>query len=259
MRTLSRMQEIGRRELDYPRGVHLPALPPLHERVRTSLAAAISSGSYRPGSKLPSERALSESLRVSRLTVRKAMNSLVEDGMVTHRDGRGWFVTSSAISERANELLGFTAMAERRGFTPTSLVISSNRRPAEVGEAEALKIAPGSPVLEVERLRLLDGVPTAVHRVRVPLHRLPFLDDIDLGETSLHAAFEQRGVVPTEASYEVQVVVADEHLASLLEVRTGTGLLLMSGATVDQHREVIELGWVAYHPDRYRLQTTFRR
>ena len=259
MRTLSRMQEIGRRELDYPRGVHLPAQPPLHERVQTSLAAAISSGSYRPGSKLPSERALSESLRVSRLTVRKAMNSLVEDGMVTHRDGRGWFVTSSAISERANELLGFTAMAERRGFTPTSLVISSNRRPAEVGEAEALKIAPGSPVLEVERLRLLDGVPTAVHRVRVPLHRLPFLDDIDLGETSLHAAFEQRGVVPTEASYEVQVVVADEHLASLLEVRTGTGLLLMSGATVDQHREVIELGWVAYHPDRYRLQTTFRR
>ena len=130
---------------------------------------------WRPGSRLPSERALSEELSVSRLTVRKALAALGRDGVIERGDGRGWFVAGDAVSEPPNELLGFSALAERRGLEPSARVLSQRVREAALGEAERLRIAPGADLFELERLRYLDGVAIALHVVRVPLARAPFV------------------------------------------------------------------------------------
>jgi GntR family transcriptional regulator len=235
------------------------ARQPLYEQAYDSLAARMAAGAWRAGSRLPSERALSASLGVSRLTVRRALLALERDGLVERGEGRGWRATSSQMSEPPNELLGFSAMARVRGLTPSARVLTTRVREATLGEAEALQIAPGALVFELERLRLLDDVPIAVNRAQLPLSRAPWLPEVDFSTASLHDALEKDGVWPTRADYVVEVIDADAWLAQLLEVPVGKGLLVARGETYDQRGFPIELGWIAHRPDRYRLRTTLVR
>jgi GntR family transcriptional regulator len=232
---------------------------PLYERVHTELAARINAGIWRAGSRIPSERALSTSFGVSRLTVRRALIALEHEGLLARGDKRGWRTTAGPMSEPPNELLGFSAMARSRGLTPTARVLINQVREASMNEAETLKIAPGGPVFELERLRLLDEVPIAVHRAVLPLARAPWLPEVDFETASLHDCLDTHGVRPTSASYVIEVLDADSRLGQLLDVTVGKGLLLATGVTFAQDAAPIELGWIAHRPERYRFRTTLTR
>jgi GntR family transcriptional regulator len=232
---------------------------PLYERVYSLLAERIGAGIWRPGSRLPSERALSTLFGVSRLTVRRALIALEHDGLLERGEKRGWRTASGPMSEPPNELLSFTAMARSRGLTPAARVLTRDVREASINEAETLKIAPGAPVFELERLRLFDTVPIAVHRAVLPLARAPWAPDVDFTTASLHEALEEHGIRPTTAHYVIEVLDADTRLGRLLDVTVGKGLLLATGVTFAQDAVPIELGWIAHRPDRYRLRTTLVR
>jgi GntR family transcriptional regulator len=150
-------------------------------------------------------------------------------------------------------------MARARGLTPSARVLNARVREGTLSEAEVLQIAPGAPVFELERLRLLDEIPIAVNRSLLPLGRAPWLPEIDFTTASLHKSLEAHDIWPTKATYVVEVLDADERLAQLLDVPVGKGLLLATGETFDQSGIAIELGWIANRPDRYRLRTTLVR
>lgn len=232
---------------------------PLYERVYSALADRIASGAWRAGSRLPSERALSQSFGVSRLTLRRALLSLERDGIVERGNSRGWHTASGPLSEPPNELLGFSAMARSRGLTPSARVLTHDVRESTLAESEQLRIAPGAAVFELERLRLFDEIPIAVNRAILPLTRAPWLPEVDFTTASLHGTLEEHGIQPSVASYAIEVLDANERLAELLRVPVGKGLLLATGSTFDQSGSPIELGWIAHRPDRYRLRTTLAR
>lgn len=232
---------------------------PLYEQAYRALAELVASGAYRRGSRLPSERALSEALGISRPTLRRALESLVALGILERGASRGWFAASGPVTGTTNELLSFSNMARARGLHPSARVLECEVRPATLDEGDALRIAPGAPTFDILRLRMLDGIPIAVDRSRIPLVRAPWLTGVDFAVTSLHASLEGGGVVPTSADYTIGVVDADERLASLLELSVGRGLLHATGITYDQHGVPFELGWAAYRPDRYRIQTRLTR
>jgi GntR family transcriptional regulator len=240
------------------RGASSAAQQPLYEQVYDELAARIATD-WRPGSRLPSERALCEALGVSRLTVHRALTLLSSNGLVDRRNGRGWRTADTAVSEAPNELVGFSELAFGRGLTPSSVVLLAEVRESTLAEAELLRIAPGAQLFDLERLRLLDGVAVAVDRAQMPLVRAPFLPDVEFATASLHHTLGEHGVWPTTANYTVEVWDADARLAELLEVPVGKGLLAASGTTFDQDKVPIEIGWIAYRPDRYRLQTRLVR
>jgi GntR family transcriptional regulator len=233
-------------------------LQPKYEQVYDTLAERLAHH-WRPGSRLPSERALCASVGVSRLTLRRALSLLEEHGLVERREGRGWYAASGPLSEAPNELVSFTELAFGRGLTPTAVVLRAEVRDATIGEAEALRVAPGAPVFDLERLRLLDGIALAVDSATLSLARAPFLLDVDFSTASLHKTLEEHDIWPTTADYTVEVLDADARLAELLGVRIGKGLLLATGTTFDHDRNPIETGSMAYRPDRYRLQTRLVR
>jgi GntR family transcriptional regulator len=230
------------------------ARTPLHLEVRDAIAQDIAAGLTAPSERLPSERDLCERLNVSRLTLRKALKLLVEDGLVESAPGRGWFVAGGPVSEPANELLSFTDMARARGFTPSAAVLSTQVRCAALDEAEALMIAPGRELFEIRRLRRLDGAATSIDHSRIPLAVAPWLPEVDFTTTSLYSELRDHGVEPTRANAVVEAVPANAEQARLLEVAIGTPLLSLSQITFAQDGRPIDMGNVTYRGDRYRFR-----
>lgn len=212
---------------------------------------------------LPAERELSERFGVSRTTVRRALGASQEDGLIAPSWGRGWYVASSPLSEPPNALLSFSELARRRGLTPRSKVLRVEERRATLDEAEELQVTPGSYLLVLERLRLLNDVPTVLQSSHLPLERLdgmPPATQLDFENCSLYDLLQERcGVVANQANYIVEARAATEHDATLLEITPGSPLLCARQITFDPQSKPIERHWSVYPHDRYRFEATLKR
>jgi GntR family transcriptional regulator len=234
------------------------ASQPLYHRVYREIAKEIESGSLQPGDRLPSERWLCDELGVSRATVRRAIEELVTDGMVEGR-GRGSFVTGDALVEPPNTLMSLSELGRSRGLAATSRVLAADLRAATIDEAEAFGIAPGAEVFELQRLRMLDGLPIAVDHNRVPLRLVPEAALLDFATASLYDTLEREGHPPARADYELEARGADAHEAELLGLAPGAPVLFATTVAIGEDGRVVDLGRTVYRADRYRFQATLMR
>src|ERR1700724_2199402 len=131
---------------------------PLYERVESILAAAIADGSLPPETQLPPEESLTERFKVSRTTVRKAIQNLIERGLVEVRRGKGTFVTQPKITQELTELTGFVEDMQALGRNPTARLLDKRIVAADEAVARHLAMAPGTLVVRLQRVRLADGV-----------------------------------------------------------------------------------------------------
>ena len=230
-----------------------------YQRVQQALADEIQRGGRTPGARLPPERALAEHFGVSRVTLRRALDELAHSGIVV-RTGNGWQVASGAMSEPPNELMSFSEMAAARGLAAGGHILERQVRAATLDEAEALGLAPGAPLFELERLRTMDDVPILIDRTRIPLSVAPGIEDADLDETSLYRTLEDRfGVRPARARFTVEATPADPRRAHLLGLETGQPLLRCQQRSEDDVGRPIELCEMVYRYDRYRFRATLVR
>jgi GntR family transcriptional regulator len=230
---------------------------PLYRRVEEALARQIAEGSLAPGAQLPSERSLCERFGISRVTARRALTALVEEGLVVSSPGRGWYVSEGPLSEPPNVLLSFTAMARARGFEPTARVLGSTIRSATLDESEALQVAPGAEILELERVRLLDRLPVAVDRSLVPVSLCPAIATTDFAVASLYEVLAREAkVLPTAADCTVEATSAGSTIGPLLDLEPGDPVLVSRQVTRDRTGRPVELSKIVYRGDRYRFRTT---
>ena len=230
----------------------------LYETCAALLNREIETGVLKPGQRLPSERSLGEALGFTRLTVRRALQVLAQRGLLEPDERRGWQVRSGQVSDSLSTLMGFTQMARMRGLVASSRILSLEYRDATFDESEALRVAPGAPLLDLSRLRLLDDRPTAIERLRMPTARLRWPEGFDF-TGSIYAALESQGIVPTLADAYVDVVDATEGEAKLLGVAAGRGLLRMNCVTTGADESPISLESSLYHPDRYRFRAILQK
>src|SRR6201987_2967024 len=135
---------------------------PLYERVESVLAGDIAGGSLPPETQLPPEDGLVERFKVSRTTVRKAIQNLIERGLVEVRRGKGTFVTLPTITQELTELAGFVEDMQALGRPPTARLLDKRVVAADEVVARHLALAPGTLVVKLRRVRLADGGATAV-------------------------------------------------------------------------------------------------
>lgn len=231
-----------------------------YQRVQEALAEEIARDRRPPGSPLPPERALAEHFGVSRVTMRRALAELERIGLVARSPTGGWLVAGPRVGEPPNQLMSFSEMAAARGLTPSARVLGATVRPATLDEAEVLGLAPGAPLFELERLRLMDGVPILVDRTRIPRSLAPGLEEVDFSTASLYAALEERyGIRPARARFAVEAVAADERLARLLELQPGGPVLRCEQVTEDEAGRTVEVCEMLYRGDRYRFRATLIR
>jgi GntR family transcriptional regulator len=232
---------------------------PVYVQLRDRLRTAIASGAYHVGHALPSERDLASGLGLSRMTVRRAIEELVSEGLLEQRHGSGTFVRGRRLEQTVDRVIGFTDEARHLGFTPGTRTLEIVPVPADAEVARALGYPPGTLVLAVRRVRTADGVPLALQVA----HLRPDLTGLD-AETlrttgSLYRTIEAAfGVRPRRARQTVtaRLPMRDERI--LLEIGATEPVLAQERTTFDETERPFEFVRSAYRGDRYALVLDLR-
>jgi GntR family transcriptional regulator len=238
---------------------------PLWMRAAETIAREIADGRLPDGARLPAERELCQRLEVSRVTLRKALQKLVADGLVTSSHGRGWYVGSDGAeqgavgSEWPTTLESFSETAHRLGLSSSSRVLRRDVGPATIDEAEELGIAPASPVLRLERVRMLGGMPIAIDASCLPVALLPPIDDVDFSRVSLYELLGAAGHDPAFAETTIESRGADPDFATHVGVDGGSPVLVLRQLVRTADDRPVLASTVRYAGDRYRLRTVFTR
>lgn len=239
-----------------PASDRLIAAAPLYVQISESLLERIEAGELAPGTRLPPERELSEMLGVNRLTLRRALRVLEQQGLLTRLQGKGTYVAEPKIEREAGRLVSFTRGMSRRGYSVGTRLISLEQRPVEAALARELKLPASAPVYAILRLKTLNREPVLIERYTIPVRRFPALDHFDLEARSiydiLHAEY---GVTILRARQSLEPVAADEFDASLLGIAEGSPLMLERRLSFDQDGEPVEHGRDLYRGDRFRFVT----
>jgi GntR family transcriptional regulator len=227
------------------------------------IKSEIADGILKPGMRLPPERELCLELSISRVTLRKALGRLVEEGVLSASHGRGWYVSApagaGAPKEWPNSLESFTETAQRMGLVATSSVLRAESVPATLDEAENLLIAPGTPLFHLDRVRFLGEVPIALDTTVVPTHIAPGLATTDFTTASLYDTLLKAGVEPLRADATIEAKEADAEAAARLGLEIGKPLLVMRQLALDVTERPLFISTISYAGDRYRLRTSFAR
>lgn len=205
------------------------------------------------GGALPPETDVAERFGVSRMTARKAYESLVAQGVVERRRGAGTFVLPQALRRQDSLLRSFTDEILRRGMTPSSRLVDAAVGP-DPALAARLGLEPDEWVVHVERVRCADGLPVALESAVLP-GRLTAVVDADLQTGSLHAALSAMGERPSRAQGYVQARLATDGECALLGLEEPAALLVESRLIVDAEGVALEHTQTAYVGSRWVMDT----
>jgi GntR family transcriptional regulator len=196
---------------------------PLYLQLQRALRQAIESRVLRPDDALPPERDLAHDFHVSRITVRKAIDGLISEGMLVRRQGSGTFV-SARVEKNFSKLTSFSEDMRARGRNPRSVWLRKSAGSVTPEEALALRSSPGTPVFRFHRVRFADDAPMCVEYATVLASCLPSLDAV---ESSLYEALEAAGNRPTRALQRLRAVLFTAEQAELLQANEKDAGLLV--------------------------------
>lgn len=227
---------------------------PLYFQVATTLEHAIRSGQIPPGARLENEIAIGQRLGLSRPTVRRAMQELVDRGLLVRRRGIGTQVVQGQVTRQV-ELTSLYEDLRSLHQEPGTRVLTHEHIPAPAAVAEALAVEPGSPVVYMRRQRSTDGAPVAVLENYLP----PEFEDItteQLEERGLYQIMRSRGVTIRIAKQKIGARRAEGDESELLDIDRGGPVLTMERVAFDGSGTAIEYGHHCYRPDMYSFETT---
>ncbi|MGO1974573.1 MAG: GntR family transcriptional regulator [Propionibacteriaceae bacterium] len=211
-----------------------------------------------PGGKIPNEHELAELYGASRMTVRRALQVLIDEGRLRGVRGSGTFVTERALKKTIT-IASFTESMQAVGLTPSTTVLGAAIAPATAEECGSMDLADGAMVYRIERLRLGDGVPMGIERTVWSAERFPGLLGHDLTRSLYGTLAAEYDCVVQRSRSLVSAIALNTKDAKLLETpRAAPGLRIRS-ANVDTDGSVIERGLSVYRADRYEVEFSHHR
>lgn len=239
-----------------PRPIRPSPAAPLYSQIASRLRQRIAAGKLTPGTRLPPERELSQSLNVNRMTLRHALQELELQGLLIRRHGSGTYVAERTIERQAGKLISFTFGMQRRGYQPGAKIVRFIKKPVEAALAAQLKLRVSALVYDLHRLRLINGEPVMLERYVIPVARFPKLETHDLEHRSMYKVMEEEyGVLVRQAHQSLEPVIAEKYEAKLLSVKRGAPLMLERRVSFDQNDQPVESGSDLYRGDRFRFVT----
>ncbi|NIZ62404.1 GntR family transcriptional regulator [Sedimentitalea sp. CY04] len=223
---------------------------PRYLRLRSRIEMAIANGLLPEGAPLPAEREIANLTGLSRVTVRRAMQDLVDRGIVVQRQGSGSFVSDAPpkVEQSLSVLTSFTEDMVRRGLSASSEWLGRGIHMPSPEEVMILALSPGESVVRIERLRRADNRPMAIERASLPVDVLPNPLEV---ETSLYKVLEASGNRPVRALQRISAINLGGEDAEVLGVETGAAGLRIERTSYLPNRRVVEFTRSVYRGDAY--------
>lgn len=220
---------------------------PLYQQLQRALRDAIENGAIAPEDALPPERDLAEMLGVSRITVRKAIDELAEEGLLVRKQGSGTFV-SNRVEKNFAKLTSFSEDMRARGREPRSVWLTKAAGTVTPEESLTLRSSPGTPVYRFHRIRYADDAPMAIEYATVLANCLPSVDAV---QSSLYEALEQTGNRPVRALQRLRAVLFTAEQAKLLKAQERDAGLLVARVGYLKDGRAVEFSQSYYRGDIY--------
>ena len=190
---------------------------PLYQQLQRALREAIDKRLFGPESALPAERQLAADLNISRITVRKAIDGLVSEGLLVRRPGSGNFI-NTRIEKNFAKLTSFSEDMRARGRTPRSVWLNRSEGTVTPEEALRLRLSPGARVFRFNRIRYADDIPMCIEYATIAAAYLPSIDAV---QVSMYEALERGGNRPVRALQRLSALLLTGEQASLLQAQEG--------------------------------------
>lgn len=225
---------------------------PLYHQLQAVLKTEIESGRWRPGEQIPTESQLVENFGVSKITVRQAIQGLVDLGYVRREHGRGTFVSKRKFDEGPRELTSFSEEMRGHNLKASSRILSQRVAEAEGRVAESLGMAAGAPVLVLKRLRLANGEPLSVQTAHIPAALVPGFEIDEV--KSLYVVLQSRYHLYAARAKETYVAAtAEAGAGKLLGIRPGAAVFKVERVTFLPNDKPFEFVQSTIRGDRYSI------
>lgn len=232
----------------------------LYEQMMQHLRVAICTGQYVPGQRLPSEIELCKQFGVSRITARRAVQELVNEGLLERKQGKGTFVGYPKIAIKVMALDGFQGFSRMREGNSYVRVLRKEQRGATAREAMMLGIEPGAPVYALTRLLEVDKVPICLDRSVIDVNRLPgFLDLIEDNVSTYEMMATRYGRNNMKVTKEITATLARPDEAQHLRCNIGETLFLVAKTTYDKDGLPNHCSFNLMCADRVKMTITYSR
>ena len=233
---------------------------PLYAQVENVIIDRISDGSLPPGTRLPSEDDLVQEYAVSRTTIRAAIQSLIQRGLVEIRRGKGTFVTQPKITQELTELTGFVEDMQALGRQAEAKVLDQQVVAANQIVARQLAIPQGTLVVRIQRVRLADAIPLSFDETYLPKQLGEKVMADNLETEPIFSLLEQKYRTPlVEAEYRLEAVCADPTVATALCIDVGSPIFLIERTSYSTGHRPVDYEKLHYRGDQIRFVTRLMR
>ena len=229
---------------------------PLYHQLKEILKEKIESRDWGQGEKLPSENELITQYNISRNTVKKALDDLVQDGLLNRIQGKGTFVSKPKLEQSLTGFYSFSKVMRAQGLQPKDIILSIEKKAAKLSIARQLQIPEGESVIELKRLRCANDEPIILETSYIPCDLVKELSKQDLEDTSLYDYMEQNfNIYVTSAKEIFEPVLIRDYESHYLEVEEGFPALLLDRIAYNSDKRPVEFCRSIVRGDRCRFYT----
>lgn len=216
-------------------------IPPVYIQIKDILIEKINSGEFKSGSQLPSERELSETYNISRMTARNALTQLVDLGYAYRAKGKGTFVRFPDFERDFVKLSGFSQMLSSKGIKPSNRVVKSGIIEADKKIASLLETTIGTKVYEIVRVRYGDNIALALEYSYLPVSLFDNLLQYDFESNSLYKVIEDIYKYKLKFSKQwIKITTLYKNEAKMLDVTENTPAFLLESISYEMNERVVE-------------------
>ncbi|EMS70756.1 GntR family transcriptional regulator [Ruminiclostridium cellobioparum] len=223
---------------------------PAYFQLKNIILDKIKSGEYPAGSLIPSERELSESLGISRMTARQAINQLAAENYLVREKGKGTFVNKIKFEQR--NIMSFSETVKRLGMVPKTRVLEFSEEKEYYDVKLALDLKPEQKLYRIKRLRLADDTPIAVEEVFIPEGLCPDINRLDLTKSLYDQLKNIYSIEISHIDNNIEAIKADRENRKLLMLEAGIPVLNISGISYTREGRKLFFERDVYRADKYK-------
>lgn len=229
---------------------------PLYYQLKELIQEQIEDEIFKQGEPIPTEMELCQIHNISRMTVNKAIMSLVHEGLLYREQGRGTFVSQNKRKHQLNNLKGFTEEMMQRGYSVETKILSFEIVEATKDKKKHLKLSQDEEkIIEIQRLRYIENEPFALEIAWIPLELCPELDVKMHNSKSLYEIFQQKyKYTLAEAKQTIEPILINEYESELLNLRKNSLALLFRRTTYLDDGRIIEYTKAIYRSDKHKYE-----